>query len=361
MNANVYKSPLHKTASTTVTEVWNDSCSIEELKYSIENGAVGATTNPVIVAEVLKKEMSLWKGRILELINEMPEATEDEIAWKLIEEMAVKGSELLMPVFEKENGRKGRISIQTNAKYYRNAKRMADQAEYFNTLAPNMMVKMPVTKAGVEAVEESTYRGVNINATVCFTVPQAVAVAEAVERGLKRREAEGLDVSSMTPVCTIMVGRLDDWIKVMANKKGVVIDPGYLEWCGVAAMKNAYRIYQERGYRTRLLAAAYRNHMHWSEFIGGNMVLTIPCGWQKKFNASDIEVVPRIDNPVDPKIVDELLSKFDEFRRAYHEDGMTPEEFDSYGATARTLRGFIKGYEELLGMIRDLMIPNPDA
>lgn len=355
-----YKSLLHKTVCTSVTQVWNDSCSIEELTYAIENGAVGATTNPIIVSEVLKKEMHLWKDRIIELIKETPEGTEEDIAWKLIEEMAVKGAELLKDIYEKEKGKKGRLSIQTNAKYYRNAAFMAKQAVYFNTLAPNMQVKMPVTKAGVAAVEEATYQGVSVNATVCFTVPQAIAVAVAVERGLVRREKEGKDTSAMSPVCTIMVGRLDDWIKVVANKKGIITDPGYLEWCGVAAMKNAYRIYKERGYRTRLLAAAYRNHMHWSEFIGGDMVLTIPYGWQKKFNNSDIEVIPRIDNPVDPEIVNDLLNKFEDFRKAYYEDGMTIDEFDTYGATVRTLRGFIKGYEELLGIIRDIMLPDPD-
>jgi transaldolase len=51
----------------------------------------------------------------------------------------------------------------------------------------------------VEAIEESTYHGVNVNATVSFTVPQAVAVAEAVERGLNRRAAEGKDNSTCAP------------------------------------------------------------------------------------------------------------------------------------------------------------------
>lgn len=308
----------------------------------------------------LKKEMPLWKNRILELIREIPNGTEEDIAWKLIEEMAVKGAALLKDIYDKEKGKKGRLSIQTNAKYYRNAELMEKQAIYFNTLAPNMQVKMPVTKAGVAAIEEAIYHGVSLNATVCFTVPQAVAVAEAIEQGLERREKEGKDTSSMSPVCTIMVGRLDDWIKVVANKNGIITDPGYLEWCGVAVMKNAYRIYKERGYRTRLLAAAYRNHMHWSEFIGGEVVLTIPCGWQKKFNCSDIEVIPRMDNPVDSRILNELLNKFEDFRKAYYEDGLTIDEFDTYGATARTLRGFIKGYEELLGIIRDFMLPDPD-
>ena len=54
-----------------------------------------------------------------------------------------------------------------------------------------MQVKIPVTEAGIHAIEEATYHGVSINATVCFTVPQAVAVAEAVERGLNRRAASG--------------------------------------------------------------------------------------------------------------------------------------------------------------------------
>jgi transaldolase len=81
-----------------------------------------------------------------------------------------------------------------------------------------MQVKMPVTRAGVEAIEESTYHGVNVNATVSFTVPQAVAVAEAVERGLNRRAAEGKDNGHMRPVCTIMIGRTDDWMKMAVKR-----------------------------------------------------------------------------------------------------------------------------------------------
>ena len=65
-----YKSPLHEMTQTTPTCLWNDSASIQELTYSIEHGAVGATCNPVIVLGVLKKEMSLWKDRIRGLIEE---------------------------------------------------------------------------------------------------------------------------------------------------------------------------------------------------------------------------------------------------------------------------------------------------
>jgi transaldolase len=355
-----YKSPLHQTVSTTKTDFWNDSCAVEELTYAIEHGAVGATSNPTIVYTVLKQELGLWKGRIQQLITENPTWSELEITWKIFEEIGLKGAELLLPTYEREGGKKGRLSIQTNPANYRNAQAVADQAVYFHSLAPNIQVKAPVTQAGVKAIEEATYRGVNINATVCFTVPQSLAVAEAVERGLKRREEEGKPVENMSPVCTIMVGRTDDWMKVVAKKEGITITPGYMDWAGVAVMKKAYGIYQARGYRTRLLAAAYRNHLHWSEFIGGDVVLTIPYKWQLLFNKSDIEVKERMQNPVPEEIVSTLYNHLEDFRKAYDEDGLSLAEFDTYGATVRTLRGFITSYHDLQAFIRDFMLPDPD-
>jgi hypothetical protein len=105
-----------------------------------------------------------------------------------------------------------------------------------------------------------------------------------------------------------MVGRLDDWLKVLIEKEGISVDPGYVEWAGVAVFKKTYRLFRERGYRIRLLSAAFRNHMQWSELIGSDAIISPPYAWQKRFNASDIEVRPRIDDPVDPKVVDQLLT-----------------------------------------------------
>jgi transaldolase len=355
------KSPLHTMTLTSPTEFWNDSCSVSELTYAIDNGATGGTSNPIIVGQVLKKELETWKPRILELIAKNPTASEDVIAWRIMEEITVNAAKLLRPIYDKNNGRNGRLSIQTNAQNYRNAKAMVEQALYFNSLYPNNNIKLPVTKAGVEAIEELSYQGVSVNATVSFTVPQSVAVAEAVERGIERRKKEGKDVSTMSPICTVMVGRLDDWLKVIANKKNIITEPGYLEWAGVAAAKKAYKIFKERGYRTRILNAAFRNHYHWSEFIGGEMSMTITIDWQKKLNDSNVEVKNRIDDPVDPKIIAELEKKFPDFVRSYDEKGMKPEEFETFGSTRRTLLSFLAGYADLLAVIRGIMIPDPDA
>ena len=356
-----YKSKLHQTVSQYPTDYWNDSCSVQELTYAIDNGAVGATTNPTIVVNVLKKEMHLWKDRINQIIVENPTWSEVEITWKLIEEMAAHGASFLKPVFDRQKGRKGRLSIQTNPTFYRNAEAIAGQAIHFSTLAPNMQVKVPVTKAGIKAMEEAAYHGVAINATVCFTVPQSLAVGAAIDRGLERRVASGKSIAEIVPVCTVMIGRNDDWMKIVAKRDAIAVDPVYLDWAGIACFKKVCDIYKQRGYRTRPLAAAYRHLGHWSELIGGDIVLTIPYEWQLKINASDIEVKDRMSNPVDPKIIDTLYQKIPDFRKAYDEDGLKIEEFDTYGATVRTLRTFISSYHELIALVRDFMLPNPDV
>jgi transaldolase len=291
----------------------------------------------------------------------MPTATEDQIAWALVEEISATRAKLLKHIFDEHRGRNGRLSIQTDPRLYRNPRDLVDQAMHFSSLAPNMIVKIPVTTAGVTAIEEATAKGVNINATVCFSLPQSVAVAEAIERGLTTREKAGLDISTMGPVCTIMVGRLDDWLKIVMEKQNITTDPGYLEWAGVAVFKKTYKLFRQRGYRVRLLAAAYRNHMHWSELIGGDLVVSLPCKWQERFNSSDITVANRIDTPVDEKIVSELLRKFPDFGRAYNENGIGIAAFDTFEPTARTLRQFIEACHELCAQIRDFMVPDPDT
>ena len=354
-------SPLKYAAENSKTVLWNDSADPRELSEAIGWGAVGATCNPVIALTALKADKDYWSKRIKDYSKSHPNATDDAIGWAMVEELSINAAKLLEPNFEKYNGRNGRLSIQTDPRNFRDAIALVDQAEYFSKLAKNIIVKIPVTTEAISAFEEATYRGVSLNATVSFSVAQTIAVAEAIERGLKRREAEGKDISQMGPVCTIMVGRTDDWVKVEAEKKGISVDPGILEWAGIAAFKNAFKIYQERGYRTRLLAAAFRNHMHWSELLGGDVVISPPFAWQVKINKSGIKPdLESIFKPVEPRILEPLQEKFEEFRKAYNETDLPVSEFSNYGATVRTLRGFLQSVNDLESFVRDNLLPNPD-
>ena len=360
MTMTMVESPLLRMAQTTPTQYWNDSCATAELTYAVERGAIGATSNPSIVLEVMKKEGAFWAPRVRELADANPTWSEVELTWATIEEMAIRGAAVLRPVFDRAGGQYGRLSLQTNPANHRDPARMVEQAVRFAGLAPNMQVKFPATAAGIEAIEEATFRGISINATVSFTVPQALAAAEAVERGLARRAAAGEETASMSPIVTIMIGRLDDWMKVLVERDDIALHPDAPNWAGIAVFKRAYAIFRERGYRSRLLAAAYRHRLHWTELVGGEISHTFPHAWQVRFNNSGIVPVARMDVPVDPALVDDLLQRIPDFRRAYDPDGLAPAEFESFGASARTLRTFVKSYHDLQGAIRDLVLPDPD-
>ena len=68
----------------------------------------------------------------------------------------------------------------------------------------------------------------------------------------------------------------------------------------------------------------------------------------------------RFERAVDPAVVAELSRRFEDFGRAYREDGLRVDDFDRFPPTRRTLRAFIQSYQELLGVVRDLVLPNPD-
>ena len=355
------QSPFLFMKENSQTVLWNDSADPRELKEALTWGIVGATCNPVIALSAIKADKDYWVGRIKEYAKAHPSETDDQIGWAMVKELSLNAAKILEPEFDKYNGRNGRLSIQTDPRNFRDSTALSNQAIEFSKLAKNIIVKIPVTSEAIGAFEEATYRGVSLNATVSFSVAQTIAVAEAIERGLKRREAEGLDISQMGPVCTIMVGRVDVWVKVSAEKIGAKINPEAMEWAGVAVFKNAHKIYKERGYRTRLLAAAFRNDMHWSQLIGADAVISPPYSWQVKINSAVVMPNPNsIDEPVAPEILNALLDNLPEFRKMYDADGLKVEEFTNFGATLRTLRGFLQSVNDLESFVRDVTVPNPD-
>jgi transaldolase len=349
------RSRMRLTAEQGV-QFWNDSCAPNELAEAVAHGAVGATSNPVIVFTAVKQDPATSTALIDRLIADHPEEAEEEIAWRLIEELGRRAAALLEPVYRETGGARGFLSMQVNPKLYRSAARMEEHARRLAAVAPNVAIKVPATPPGIAAGAALVASGINVNATVSFTLPQALAVAEAFEAAIDRALAAGHDPRRIHPYVTLMVGRLDDHLQRVLTKEAVSVDPGYLHWAGIAVFKKARRLFEERGYRSTLLAAAYRHHLHWSQLIGPGVVLSMPYAWWKQFEASDIDVRPTLDQPVEPRIVDALYAKFADFRRAYDEGGLAPDEFVRYGPTVHTLNQFIAGYHDLLAVVRERML-----
>lgn len=336
---------------------WNDSGVPAELAEAVALGATGGTSNPVIVSQAVKAHPELCHPIIDRLAAENPADTEDDIAWKLIHTLAIEAASKLRPVYDATNGSKGFLSAQVNPKYYPSKDLMVAQAVQLASLAPNIAIKAPATEVGIAAMEEMTARGIRVNATVSFTVPQALAVAAALEHGLKRARAAGLNADAIRPYITLMIGRVDDHLKRVAEAQKITTTPGVLDWAGIAVFKHTHRLFQQRGLPGTLLAAAYRHDGHWSQIIGQEVLQTIPYTWWTQFHAAGAAPELTLDQPVEDTILVELRGKFPDFVRAYDEHGMAPEEFLGYGATRHTLNQFLGGYGDLIASVRARMLP----
>ncbi len=335
---------------------WNDSGVAAELGEAVALGATGGTSNPVIVAQAAKAHPELCRSLLDELIAAHPRATEDDLAWNLIHQLGLRSAQQLRPVYEATRGAKGFLSMQVNPKFYRDPALMVAQAAELAALAPNIAIKAPATAAGLAAMEEMTARGIRVNSTVSFSVAQAIAASEAIERGLKRARAAGREADAIRPYITLMIGRVDDQLRRVADATGVAVSPGAIDWAGIAVFKQAHRLFRGSGRPGTLLAAAYRHEGHWSQIIGPEVLQTIPYTWWTKFDVS--ATVPRatLDEPVDPEVVAELRAKFPDFVRAHDVDGLPPDDFVRYGATVHTLNQFLGGYAELVAFVRAAML-----
>jgi transaldolase len=338
------------------TDFWNDSCDPRELSDALEHGAVGATSNPVIVGQVVEADRDTWFGVLDALVRDAPHASEEEIAWRLVREVARRASSLLDPVYRATGGLAGFLSVQVDPKWFRNADRMIEHAAALVGAAPNLAAKIPATDAGLAAIESLTARGVRTNATVCTTLSQAIACAEAAERGLVMAADRGLDTSTLRPNVTIMVGRLDDHLRRVVDADGVSIPPGHLDWAGIAVFKRAHRVFRERGFRSQLLAAAFRHHLHWFELVGEGVAHTIPYVWWTRFNRSGLEPRRTLGEPLDPEVLGELYERVPDFRLAYDEGAIEPGAFASYGASTHTLNQFLGGSAKLCEIVRARML-----
>ena len=257
------------------------------------------------MGNVLRKEMADWKDRLNALIHvEMPDATDEEICWALSKEAALKGSNMLLPMFRESSGVKGWQAMQVNPRFYRSTEKTVAHAAELSALNENILIKMPVSTADIPALEECAYRGISVNGTVCFGIPQE-----------------------------------------------------YLDCCGEALFKKVYKLYKQRGYRLKLLVANNNSHFLWSRFLGGDILMTINPLWWRRMNGARLPIHETINEEVPQYIVDELLDKLPEYRAVYFEDGLQVSEFNQYGAFKRTMNEFFTGYASFLEYLRGFMLP----
>jgi transaldolase len=332
MPANTY---LDWVIRETPTRWWHDSAETAELRLGLERGAVGATTNPFLANLALQKDRQIWAEEIGEVLaRHLPPEAKAEALSRI---PVARAAAMFLPEYERTGGASGFVCAQVNPLRAGDRDCMLTMARRFHAWAPNIAVKLPATSAGLDVLEESIAEGITVTATVSFTVPQAVAIAERHRAGSRRAREKGIRPGRCFAV--IMIGRLDDYLREVAHDSQSAVSEADICRAGVAATKRAYSIYKQCGYEAVLLVAALRGPYHLTELAGAELIMSIAPAIQDVFVNQDFPREPRIDEPV-PEDAIERLCDLPEFVRAYEPDGMAPADFVTYGATQRTLSAF---------------------
>jgi transaldolase len=344
MKTNTY---LDWIANSTKTTWWHDSADPAELQLGHERGAVGATTNPYLTNLAVARNRKLWAAEIDPALASI--LSQEEKAEALTKIAVQQAASLFQPIFEKSAGKEGYVCAQLNPCRAGERRAMLEMARRFHSWAPNISVKLPAVSAGLDVLEDCIAEGISATATISFTVPQVLAVAEKCRAGIRRAAKNGIKPGKCFSV--IMIGRLDDYLREVSLDNQVGVHEQDIHQAGLAVVKRAYKIYRERHYESTLMIAAFRGSYHLTEIAGAELVATMSPAAQEWFVAEDFPREEKIHREIGADVI-ERLSKIPEFKRAYEPNGMTPEEFIWYGATQRTLGQYVDAGWKLLEGIR---------
>jgi transaldolase len=333
--------------SKTRTAWWHDSADPAELQRGLDRGACGVTTNPFLTSVSLAKNTTEWAADASAVLARglSPEQKAEELMRLIV----TRAAAMYRPHYDASGGKRGFVCAQVNPSRAGEREAMLAMARRFHTWAPNIAVKLPAVAAGLDVLEECVAEGITATATVSFTVPQVLAIAERCRAGRQRALQNGVTPGECFAV--IMIGRLDDYLREVVADNRAPVSESDIRQAGLAVTKRAYRIYRERGYEAVLLVAALRGPYHLTELAGADLVMSIAPAPQEWFLAGDLPREERIEQDIDPAVV-QRLGSMPEFTKAYEPDGMSPSEFISYGLTQRTLAQFIEAGWRLLEGLR---------
>ena len=330
----------------TPTTWWHDSADPDELQAGLEHAATGVTTNPLLTARTLRGRPEIWADALKAVPQDLPGERRAE---ELMSHVVKRAARRLLPQYEATKGRFGYVCGQVNPARAGDRETMLTMARRYHGWAPNIAVKLPATAAALDVLEDCVAEGITITATVSFTVPQVLAIAERHRKGSIRARAAGKTPGHCFAV--LMVGRLDDYLREVAHDRKAVVEETDIRQAGLAVAKRSYALFKERGYEAVILPAALRGIYHMTELAGAEMVMSIAPNVQSQLLEPGIPRELGIDRPIAKDVIQRLLT-MPEFVKAYEPNGMTPEDFITYGPTQRTLAQFCDAGWSLIESIK---------
>ena len=336
---------FHRVTAETSTRMWINNPSGTEMEQGIAAGAINCTTNPAYCSKLLDSDPDYIRDVIDEVIRETSD--HDIAADRVYQEASARVMARFLPLYEESQGACGYVTMQGDPRQDEDTEAIVQAALRYRRLGRNFMTKIPVITGGMEAIEACVEEDIPVCATEVFSMAQAISICDLYQRAAER-------TGNHPPFyVTHITGIFDEYLGKVAKREGIQISPAVLSQAGCALARNEYRMLKERGYETTMLGGGARGTHHFTEMVGGDVHVTINWSTAQELIEADGAVVSRIDAETPQSVIDELIERFDDFRKAYYEDALPVEEYADYGPVQLFRNAFLKGWYLLLAEVSD--------
>ncbi|MBD3375968.1 hypothetical protein GF406_13110 [candidate division KSB1 bacterium] len=338
---------FHRVAALTPTKLWINNVTRNEAQMAIDAGAVGCTQNPSYTWKMLNHPEE--KAFALQLLDETLKETADdnEVVCRLQRKLISGIAEIFMQVYEKTNGEHGFVSIQGDPIHEEDANVIIAEGRLNREISPNMMIKIPATHAGLEAMHVLIKENTPLNATEVMGVSQFVDICEMYHRIIQETRTKPVMYFSL------ITGIFDEWLHRYVEKEGIEINQDILFQAVMVVAKKVYQMRQDKGYELGFIGGGVRGLQHFTEMVGGDVCITMNwTGHVDQLLELDQPVVSRLFNPVQPKVLDELLQRVPAFGHAFMEKGLKVEEYEEYGPVMYFRDSFVSAWKNVIDLVK---------
>ncbi len=331
---------LQKVIKDTKTRFWVNNPTLADCEAAIESGAFGCTTNPAYCSKLFQTAPEFVQDAIDRVLKKGDRSSPaSEQVYHLVSAEVMK---LFLPMHEKSGGKAGFVTIQEDPRREHEHEYIVAASKRAARLNRNFMAKIPVTAPGLVAIREMVALNIPICATEIFALSQVVALVETYEDACKKTG------NRPEIYITHITGILDDYFGALVKNENLPIAPEVLKQAGTIIAKKEYKYLKKMGFDGRMLGGGARGPHHFTNFVGGDMHITINWSTAVELNAQNTQPVLAMDEEADEAVVRELMEKLPNFKRSYDENGMKPEDFDDYGPTTLFRTQFMNGYARLI-------------
>jgi transaldolase len=336
---------FHEVQAKTGARLWVNNPTPEEARQSIADGAVSCTTNPAYCSRMIKVASEDTRRVIDQCLDQSDD--DSRVAALVQGELVRPLLDVFRPVHEASNGDDGWVSIQGDPYQDEDSQHILEEAREYKALGPNFISKVPVIKAGLEALYTLVAENTPTIFTEVFSIDQARTCVDIYAR------ASASSGYKPATFLTHITGIYDECLSGIVNKENIQIAPEVLKQAGRALCRKQYKIFTDEKWPGRMLGGGARETYHFSDLLGSRMDITINPRDIEALKASPPDISETIFLPTPDGVVEELRKKAPVFKEAWDEGSQTIDDFYHFPPVMFFRNNFVTGWDALLDLIKN--------